>query len=124
MAGKVFDLTGKVAVITGGATGIGLGIAQGFARAGADLVIAARRKEKCEVACAVLAEYGVAALAVKCDVSSEHDVQAMIDAALTRFGRVDILVNNAGITGAAKPLLEIELTQWQKTLDTNLTGSM
>ncbi|MEM8563015.1 MAG: glucose 1-dehydrogenase [Pseudomonadota bacterium] len=121
---EAFDLSGKVAVITGGATGIGLGIAQGFARAGADLVIAARRIEKCEAACAVLAEYGVGTLAVQCDVSRERDVQAMIDAALSRFGRVDILVNNAGITGAAKPLLDIELTQWQKTLDTNLTGSM
>jgi 2-deoxy-D-gluconate 3-dehydrogenase len=116
-----FDLTGKVAIITGGNGGIGYGIASGLARAGASIVIAARQEAKNAQASQALQELGGRVLSVATDVQTEASVQAMVHAAVEAFGGVDILVNNAGINILKAPQ-DYTLEEWQQVVNTNLTG--
>src|SRR5215475_3185257 len=116
-----FDLTGKVAIVTGGNGGIGYGIAQGLAQAGANIVVAARQPAKNAQATANLQALGVRALSVSTDVQDEASVQAMVEATVEAFGRVDILVNNAGINIRKAPQ-DYTLEEWQRVVNTNLTG--
>ena len=116
-----FDLTGKVAIVTGGNGGIGYGIAQGLAQAGADIVVAARQPAKNAQAIANLQALGIRALSVSTDVQDEVSVQAMVEASVETFGHVDILVNNAGINIRKAPQ-DYTLEEWQQVLNTNLTG--
>ena len=116
-----FDLTGKIAIVTGGNGGIGFGIARGLARAGASLVIAARDGAKNLQASTALQAIGAKALCMATDVQIEASVQAMVQAAVKAFGRVDILVNNAGINIRKAPQ-DYTLEEWQQVLNTNLTG--
>lgn len=116
---KLFDLTGKTAIVTGGNGGIGLGIAKGLAEAGANIVIAARNENKNRVALEELQSGGGACLAVKCDVASNEDIAACVEATLTQFGRVDILVNNAGISAGGAPE-KLSDSVWDEVLDINL----
>ncbi len=116
-----FDLTGKVALISGGATGIGRGIADGLAEAGASVAIAARRLEMCEDACRGIKEkYGVETLPARCDITQAGNIAATVGCVLERFGHVDILVNNAGIGGSEKPILKMSEADWDRVLSTNL----
>jgi len=116
-----FDLTGRVAIVTGGNGGIGYGIAQGLAQAGANIVVAARQPAKNAQATANLQGVGVRALSVSTDVQDEASVRAMVEATVEIFGRVDILVNNAGINIRKAPQ-DYTLEEWQQVLHTNLTG--
>jgi 2-deoxy-D-gluconate 3-dehydrogenase len=116
-----FDLTSKVAIVTGGNGGIGYGIARGLAQAGANIVIAARHPAKNTQAVAALQQIGVNALSVTMDVQDEASVQAMVEAAALTFGGVDILVNNAGVNIRKAPQ-DYTLEEWQQVLNTNLTG--
>src|SRR5262249_20171195 len=116
-----FDLTGKVAIITGGNGGIGYGIAQGLAQAGADIVVAARQAAENAQRLAHLQARGVRALSVSTDVQDEGSVRAMVEASIATFGRVDILVNNAGINIRKAPQ-DYTIEEWQQVLNTNLTG--
>jgi 2-deoxy-D-gluconate 3-dehydrogenase len=116
-----FDLSPKVAIVTGGNGGIGLGIAQGLAHAGATIVIAARDQEKNAQAVAALRQTGVEVLSVCTDVRDEASVQTLVNTAVRAFGRVDILINNAGINIRKRPE-EYTLDEWQQVLSTNLTG--
>ena len=118
----LFDLTGRVAVVTGGNGGIGLGMATGLAAAGAHLVLAARDAGKGEAAVAGLAAAGATAAFLSLDVADERSCRAMIEETLARFGRLDILVNNAG-TSIRKPAESYSAGEWQHVLDTNLTGA-
>jgi 2-dehydro-3-deoxy-D-gluconate 5-dehydrogenase len=118
----MFDLSGKVAVVTGGNGGIGLGMARGLATAGARVVIAARNREKSQAAVRDLETRGASASSVETDVTDEQSVAAMADATLARFGRIDILVNNAG-TNIRRPAHELETADWHEVLDTNLTSA-
>ena len=115
------QLDGKVAIITGGATGIGRGIARAFAVEGASLVIASRNVEKLEHASSELRQHGVPALPVRTDVTQESDVSALFERTADEYGRLDILVNNAGVMDGG-PLEELSLETWQKVVDVNLTG--
>jgi NAD(P)-dependent dehydrogenase (short-subunit alcohol dehydrogenase family) len=116
-----FDLTGKVALISGGATGIGRGIAEGLAEAGASVAIAARRLELCEITCREIKEkFGVETLATRCDITQDGDIAAMVGDVTQRFGHIDILVNNAGIGGSEKPILKMAEADWDRVLGTNL----
>ena len=115
----VFDLTGRVAVVTGGNGGIGLGMAHGLAAAGARVVVAARNAEKAEAA---VAELGAQSAFIALDVADEGSCRAVIDQTEKRFGRLDILVNNAG-TSVRKPPEEYTAAEWHAVLDTNLTGA-
>ena len=116
-----FDLTGRVAIVTGGNGGIGYGIAHGLAQAGANIVIAARQPAKNAQAATALQELGVDALSVATDVQDEASVQAMVHTVVAAFGSVDILVNNAGINIRKAPQ-DYTLEEWQRVVNTNLTG--
>jgi 2-deoxy-D-gluconate 3-dehydrogenase len=116
-----FDLTGRVAIVTGGNGGIGYGIAQGLAKAGAHIVVAARHPAKNAQAVAALQALGVTAMSVATDVQDETSVQAMVHAVVEAFGGVHILVNNAGINIRKAPQ-DYTLEEWQRVLNTNLTG--
>jgi 2-dehydro-3-deoxy-D-gluconate 5-dehydrogenase len=118
----VFDLKGKVAVVTGGNGGIGLGMAKGLAAAGARIVLAARNAGKSQAAVRELVAMGCDALAVEVDVRDEASVEAMTRRTLERCGRLDILVNNAG-TNIRKPVQELSLEEWRQVVDTNLTSA-
>jgi len=119
---EMFDLSGRVAVITGGSIGLGRQMAEGLAEAGANLVLCARKKERCEQAAEELKSLGVKTLAVGCDVKNPTSVNEVVDAALARFGRIDILINNAGTSWGA-PIEEMRLEHWNKVIETNLTGT-
>jgi NAD(P)-dependent dehydrogenase (short-subunit alcohol dehydrogenase family) len=118
---ELFDLRGKTAVITGGGSGIGRQMAGALAELGANVVLCARKVERCEVAAEELAPLGVRALALRCDVRSPDDVQAVVRATLEELGSLDVLVNNAGTSWGA-PAEDTPLEGWQKVLDVNLTG--
>ncbi|MBX3501759.1 MAG: glucose 1-dehydrogenase [Alphaproteobacteria bacterium] len=122
MAGA-FDLKGKVAVVTGGNGGIGLGMARGMAEAGAAIVVAGRNTQKNEAAVAALKGTGAEASSVVVDVNDEKQCAAMVAHAVTQHGRLDILINNAGIN-VRKPPHEISVAEWTLVLNTNLTSAM
>ena len=122
---KVFDLfslAGKVAIVTGGSSGLGFMMAEGLAEAGASLVLAARNMERCEEAAERIRATGVQALAVRCDVSEPEEVRGLVEKTLRDFDRIDVLVNNAGYAWEA-PLEEFSLEKWERTLAVNTTGT-
>ena len=119
---ELFDLRDRVAIVTGGNGGIGFGIAEGLAGAGARVVIAARKHAKSEAAVAKLEAQGTKALALEMDVASEGDWKKVVQRTLEKFGRIDILVNNAGILLGKLPQ-DYTLAEWYSILDTNLTGA-
>jgi len=118
----MFDLKGRVAIVTGGNGGIGLGMARGLAKAGARVVVAARNRDKSSAAVRELKALGSDALALMVDVTDERSVDALAADTVQQCGRVDILVNNAGIN-IRKPAHELLLQQWQQVIDTNLTSA-
>jgi NAD(P)-dependent dehydrogenase (short-subunit alcohol dehydrogenase family) len=119
---QLFDLTGRVAIVSGGSMGLGRQMAEGLAEMGANLVLCARKQERCEEAAEALRRHGVQALALGCDVKDKAAIQQVVDEALAKFGRIDILVNNAGVSWGAS-VEEMTLEQWDKVLSTNLTGT-
>jgi NAD(P)-dependent dehydrogenase (short-subunit alcohol dehydrogenase family) len=119
---QLLDLTGRVAIITGGSIGLGRQMAEGLAEMGASLVLCARKKERCEGAAEELKVFGVATLALACDVTNPASIQNVVQITLSQFKRIDILINNAGTSWGA-PAEEMRLEQWNKVLETNLTGT-
>jgi 2-deoxy-D-gluconate 3-dehydrogenase len=118
----LFDLSGKVAIVTGGNGGIGLGIAQGLADAGAAIAVVGRNEAKSKAAAAGLAQGGVKAIAVTTDVTDKAAVAAMAERVRGELGRIDILVNNAGIN-IRKPPHALEIGEWDSVIATNLTSA-
>jgi 2-dehydro-3-deoxy-D-gluconate 5-dehydrogenase len=118
----MFDLTGKVAVVTGGNGGIGLGMARGLAKAGATVVLAGRNAAKSSQAVADLKVQGFTADAIEADVSDEHQVARLFQQVMLRYGRLDILVNNAGSTIRKVPDA-LSLDEWKQVMDVNLTST-
>ena len=118
----MFNLHGKVALVTGGNGGIGLGMAQGLAQAGARVVIAARNTQKSAEAVAALQALGSDSFALEADVTNEASVAALFAQVAERCGRLDILVNNAGTT-VRKPVDQLALDEWNQVMDTNLTSA-
>ena len=118
----LFDLSEKVAIVTGGNSGIGLGMARGLAHAGATVAIVARNAEKSKTAVEDLTAIGGKAFAVSCDVTSETDIQNMVQEVTQRCGRIDILINNAG-TNIRKRPEDLSEHEWHSVLDTNLTSA-
>jgi NAD(P)-dependent dehydrogenase (short-subunit alcohol dehydrogenase family) len=116
-----FRLDGRVAVITGGSSGLGAAFAVGVAEAGADVVVAARRADRLQVTAAAVTAAGRSCLAVPTDVTEPEACQALVDAAMERFGRVDILVNNAGV-GTSVPASRETVEQFRSVIDLNLSA--
>jgi NAD(P)-dependent dehydrogenase (short-subunit alcohol dehydrogenase family) len=123
MSQGLFDLSGRVAVVTGGTTGLGHAIALGLAGAGADVVASSRRPEQVEKAAGEIEALGRRSLRVTSDVLDRASLQALHDAVLAEFGKIDILVNAAGVTHNADTLEESE-ADWSRVIETNLTGTM
>ena len=119
----MFDLKGRVALVTGGNGGIGLGFARGLAKAGATVMVAARNAAKSAGAVAELKALGVEADAVAVDVTDEASIRAMVETTAKRFGRIDILVNNAGTNIRRRPE-EYRMEDWHTVIATNLTSTM
>ena len=115
-------LKGRVAVVTGGNGGIGLGMARGLAGAGAAIVVSGRNAEKSRRAVAELEKLGAQAVAIEADVAQEAAVEALVRRTVDRFGRLDVLINNAGMN-IRKPVHELSLAEWRQVLDTNLTSA-
>jgi gluconate 5-dehydrogenase len=119
----LFDLSGKNAIVTGGGSGLGRQFAEGLAEAGANLLLCARKVERCEeTAAAIRAAQGVTVIAEACDIRDPEQVQRVVARAEQELGGVDILVNNAGTSWGA-PAEDFPLAGWQKVLDVNLTGT-
>jgi len=119
---QLFDLSGRVAIVTGGSIGLGRQMAEGLAEFGANLVLCARKKERCEEAAEELKECGVQTLALGCDVRNPDQVRNVVEETIARFGRLDILINNAGTSWGA-PVETMNLDHWNKVIETNLTGT-
>jgi NAD(P)-dependent dehydrogenase (short-subunit alcohol dehydrogenase family) len=119
---QLFELTGRVAIVTGGSIGLGRQMAEALAEMGANIVLCARKKERCEKAAVELQTLGVKTLALGCDVRNPTEIQQVVDATMKEFGRIDILINNAGTSWGA-PVEEMGLEHWNKVIETNLTGT-
>ena len=118
---NLFDLSGRIAIVTGGNQGIGFGIAQGLAAAGATVVIANRRAAEGQKAAESLQKAGFNAVAIPTDVSQKSSIATMVDKVMKQFGKIDILVNNAAVM-IRKPLEDFEENEWDTILNTNLRG--
>ena len=121
-AKQLFDLTGRVAIVTGGSAGLGRQMAQGLAEMGANVVLCARKKERCEQAAEELRQNGVRSLALGCDVRNPEHIRVVVEATISQFGKIDILINNAGTSWGA-PVEEMRLEHWNKVIETNLTAT-
>lgn len=117
------ELSGKVAVVVGGTSGIGRAIGHGFAQAGADVIPTSRRAEQVDVAAREIEEFGRRSLRVTSDVSDRQSLEGVLNAAIQAFGKVDILVNSAGRTKRA-PTVDFSEDDWNSIIDTNLTGTL
>ena len=122
MKTRLFDLGGRVAIVTGGNGGIGLGLARGLADAGANIAIVGRNETKSKAAVNDLAARGVKAASVVADVTDKEAVARMVDRVTSEFGRIDILFNNAGIN-VRKPPHALAIEEWESVIDTNLTSA-
>jgi 2-deoxy-D-gluconate 3-dehydrogenase len=122
MTTNPFDLSGRVAVVTGGNGGIGLGMARGLAQAGAAIAVVGRNQAKSDAAVADLKQRGARAIAVTSDVTDQAAVADMAERTLRELGRIDILINNAGIN-IRKPPHALDIEEWDRVIRTNLTSA-
>ncbi|MEK4023430.1 SDR family oxidoreductase [Sporosarcina sp. FSL W7-1283] len=118
----LFSLKGKTAIVTGGGRGLGAQIAEGFAEAGANVVICSRNGPACEEMSDKLKQMGVESLALSCDVTNPEEVKCVVETTKQQFGRIDILVNNSGASWAA-PTEDMPLEAWEKVMNVNVTGT-
>lgn len=119
---ELFDLSGRVAIVTGGSRGLGREMAEGLAEAGASLMLCARREEWLQPTITEMRERGFSVEGMLCDVSNGEQVQRVVDGTVESYGKVDILLNNAGISWGERPE-KMALDKWQKVIDINLTGA-
>lgn len=118
---QLFDLTGRVAIVTGGTQGIGRGIAEGLVAAGAKVVVASRRPEACAATAAHLMTMGGEAIGIPTHMGALPAIRALVQGTVDRFGRLDVVVNNA-VTGLTQPLGQFTPEAWAKVYDVNLRG--
>jgi NAD(P)-dependent dehydrogenase (short-subunit alcohol dehydrogenase family) len=118
----LFDLTGKVALITGGSRGLGRQMALAFAEQGADVIVTSRSLESCEEVAAAVEAMGRQAMPYACHVGHWDELEGLVDAAYNRFGKVDVLVNNAGKSPLYPTLMDVDEKMWDSVIDVNLKG--
>ncbi|WP_111493290.1 SDR family NAD(P)-dependent oxidoreductase [Marinobacter bohaiensis] len=123
MTNPLFDMTGRVALITGSTKGIGRSIAEEMARAGAKVVISSRKPDVCEKVAGELTEQGFEAIAIPCHVGRKDDLQNLVDKTLSAWGRIDVLVCNAATNPVYGPTQEMTDDAWDKIMDTNVKGT-
>jgi NAD(P)-dependent dehydrogenase (short-subunit alcohol dehydrogenase family) len=121
-AAVLFDLRGKVALVTGGSRGLGYEIVKAFAAAGADIIVASRKLDACERVAAEVRQLGRRALAIRCHVGEWDDVGRLVEAAYDHFGKIDILVNNAGVSPLAPSSVQTTEALFDKIISVNLKG--
>jgi NAD(P)-dependent dehydrogenase (short-subunit alcohol dehydrogenase family) len=118
----MFDLGGKVSIVTGGCRDLGKIIATGLAEAGSNVVICSRKVEKCEETAQELGKLGVKALGIQCDITRAEDIDSVVNETLKNFQKIDILVNNSGKTWGSPPE-ELKIEDWNKVIDVNINGT-
>ncbi|MTA43668.1 MAG: SDR family NAD(P)-dependent oxidoreductase, partial [Actinobacteria bacterium] len=124
-AKDLFDLTGKVAIVTGSTKGIGRAMVQGLAESGAKVVISSRKQDLCdEVAAEVAASTGQETLGLACHVGDWEGIPSFVEAVIARFGKIDVLVNNAGINPAPTTVSDMSIEYWRKMFNVNLEGPL
>jgi 3-oxoacyl-[acyl-carrier protein] reductase len=121
-ANGIFDLSGKVALITGASRGLGRAFAEGMAEYGADVACVGRDDSKLAETLKSLSKYSHKAIAIKADVTQEDDVRKMVDETVRKLGKIDIFINNAGVTSPAKKIHEFPTADWDRIINTNLRG--
>jgi len=119
---ELFNLEGRAAIVTGGSIGLGQQMALGLAEAGANIVICSRKLDKCQDMAHQIESLGAKALAFRCDLNREEEINQVVKGTIKEFGKIDILVNNAGRTWGA-PVEEIKIEDWKKVIDLNITGT-
>ena len=119
---SLFDLSGKTAIVTGGGAGLGRMMAIGLAEAGANIVVCSRKLENCEDTAHEIEKLGVKALALKCEITSQGDIEQVTKSTIKEFQKVDILVNNSGRTWGATPE-EFKIDDWKRVIDVNINGT-
>lgn len=122
MQEKIFDLTGKVALITGASKGIGAAIAELYAQAGARVVVSSRKQEAVDAVAASINSKGGEAIAVACNVGEANDIQKLIDTTIAAYGTIDILVNNAAANPSFGPVVETSESSFDKIISVNVKG--
>ena len=122
MSNNALDFTGKVALVTGASSGMGLATAKAFAEAGAGVVLADIREDLVRAEAEKLAAVGQRAIAVRCDVSDDDEVAAMVDRAVAEFGRLDVAFNNAGVMARIAPTADSTREEWDRVIGINLRG--
>ena len=120
--GSLFDLSGEVSIVTGGGIGLGLQMATALAEAGSNIVVCARKVERCEAAAHEIGKLGVQVIALRCDITREEEVDHVVKETLKKFQKVNILINNAGRTWGSKPE-DLKVDDWKKVIDLNVTGT-
>lgn len=124
MASKLFDMTGKVAIVTGSSRGIGRAIAQEFARAGASVVVSSRKADACEKVRAEIEAQGGTAAVIPCNISSREDCEALIRGTMARFGRIDALVCNAAVNPYFGPIADVPDAAFDKIMASNIKSNL
>ena len=118
----LFNLEGRTAIVTGGASGLGRQMAMGLAEMGSNIVICSRKLERCQKTAGEIESLGVRALAFRCDLNKEEEIEQVVQGTIKEFGKIDILVNNSGRTWGA-PVEEVRIEDWKKVIDLNITGT-
>jgi NAD(P)-dependent dehydrogenase (short-subunit alcohol dehydrogenase family) len=120
----LFDLTGRVAVVTGSTRGIGRAILQGYSRAGASVVVSSRKQQNCDEVAAEIRATGGKAVGIACHVGDWDAIPGFVDAVVDEYGKIDVLVNNAGINPAVQDLNDVSLELWRKVFSVNVEGAL
>jgi len=118
----LFDLSGKVSIVTGGGRGLGLAMAEGLAEAGSEVVVCSRKEQNCREAAKRIRQLGVEAAGVKCDITNPSDISGLRDFVLQKFGQIDILINNSGATWGA-PTEDYPIEGLKRVINVNVTGT-